>query len=175
MDPNCTHAWNCSVLGRKRWLMLPPGPPPAGVFASADGGSVAQPVSLIEWYLNFYNETRRTRGNDLVEFTVGVGDVVFVPSGWWHAVLNLDECVAVTQNYVAQQTNLARALAFFKHKPDQVSGVPAHRKQGFYAEFSAALAAHGTAVPAGAEEAAAPWSGLAKRLKPFTFGFDVAE
>lgn len=42
------------MAGAKRWLLLPPGAPPPGVHPSGDGADVAAPVSLVEWYLNFY-------------------------------------------------------------------------------------------------------------------------
>ena len=61
----------------------------AGVHASDDGADVACPVSLIEWFLNFYKEIQ----NGLVQPLEGIcraGEVLFVPRGWWHMAMNLE-------------------------------------------------------------------------------------
>lgn len=144
IDPNKTSAWNAVVKGRKRWLLLPPGCTPPGVHPSDDGGDVTQPVSLIEWFMNFYGELRKMAdGNaafDIQEGTCGPGDAVFIPCGWWHCVLNLeDDTIAVTQNY-ASEAQVHSVRRFLREKRDQVSGVPAERKPLLADLFDAALA-----------------------------------
>ncbi len=119
IDPNGTSAWNAVISGAKRWIMFPPGISPPGVFASNDGADVSQPVSLMEWYLEFYDDEAMERS---IQFTAYPGDVVFVPSGWWHAVMNLEDTIAITQNFVGEG-NLIKVLDFLKRKQDQVSGV----------------------------------------------------
>ena len=116
--------------------MFPPEQAPPGVFASPDGLEVAQPVSLMEWFLNYYDEARKLNP---VQFIANPGDLVFVPSQWWHCVLNLDLSVAVTQNYIAE-SNLARSLKMMKHDSHLVSGIPASReKEKLYDEFVSSL------------------------------------
>ena len=61
----------------------------AGVHASDDGADVACPVSLIEWFLNFYKETRKGPVQPL-EGICRAGEVLFVPRGWWHMAMNLE-------------------------------------------------------------------------------------
>lgn len=126
VDPNKTSAWNAVVRGRKRWLLLPPGCPPPGVKPSRDGADVTQPVSLLEWFAHFYSELRSTAARnptwDLKEVTCGPGQAVFVPCGWWHCVLNLDDdTIAITQNY-ASETHVHSVRRFLREKREQVSG-----------------------------------------------------
>lgn len=41
--------------------MFPPSATPPGVVASADGAMVSSPVSLVEWFLNFYDASKAAR------------------------------------------------------------------------------------------------------------------
>jgi hypothetical protein len=132
-DPNRTSAWNACVQGSKRWILFPPGRPPPGVHPSEDGSSVAAPVSVIEWYRSFYDGCEGA-----LEATVSAGEVMFVPSGWWHCVLNLSFSVAVTQNFVSW-SNLRAVSRFLKHQTHNVSGVPVDKRNSLGGQFLTAL------------------------------------
>ena len=67
---------------------------------------------------------------------------MYVPSGWWHLVINLDDSVALTQNFVSVN-ELPAVLAFMKYTPDQISGFrTGMNKNSVFDEFCAKLRAY---------------------------------
>ena len=101
VDPNGTSAWNAVIRGRKKWIMFPPDEVPPGVFPSEDNANVVCPLTPLEWYENFYdtcygnkfdeddNDDGETNAYHFQETICEAGDVLFVPSQWWHCVVNL--------------------------------------------------------------------------------------
>jgi hypothetical protein len=118
-DPNATSAWNAVIRGSKYWIMFPAAQIPPGVYVSADEGEVTSPLSIAEWLLTFHAEARQLRG--CVEGICNEGEVLHVPSGWWHLVINLQSAIAITQNFVPR-AHVRPVLDFLNRKADQVSG-----------------------------------------------------
>ncbi|KAE8149961.1 hypothetical protein BDV25DRAFT_140281 [Aspergillus avenaceus] len=121
-DPNATSAWNAVIRGSKYWIMFPSSsklPPPPGVYVSDDQSEVTSPLSIAEWLLGFHAEARRTSG--CIEGICGEGEILHVPSGWWHLVVNIEPAIAITQNFIPR-THLTAALDFLSNKADQISG-----------------------------------------------------
>jgi len=97
-DPWQTSAWNALISGHKRWTLCPPGIIPPGVDGHDNNytDDYASPKPL-QWHLEekpFLPHDQR-----LIDVIQGPGEIIFVPSGWWHQVLNLDVTVCCTQNY----------------------------------------------------------------------------
>jgi hypothetical protein len=122
VDPNFTSAWNANLVGRKRWLLFPPNTVPPGVHPSKDMADVTTPVSLTEWFMNYYDATVGQIGQQGYEVICEAGETVFVPAGWWHTVINLEDSVAITQNFVSA-CNLHKVLTFLRHMPHCISGI----------------------------------------------------
>ncbi|KAG9445229.1 hypothetical protein H6P81_016569 [Aristolochia fimbriata] len=137
VDPNSTSAWNAVIKGSKKWVMFPPEVIPPGVHPSPDGAEVACPVSIMEWFMNFYKMTKEWKRRP-VECVCKAGEVVFVPNGWWHLVINLEDSIAITQNYVSRR-NLVSVLDFLK-KPNASELVSGTKDRvNLYEKFKGAL------------------------------------
>lgn len=52
-----------AVVGRKKWILYPPHVTPPGVIPSADGVDVTVPLSIVEWFDNFYPLVRHTEAD----------------------------------------------------------------------------------------------------------------
>lgn len=118
-DPNATSAWNAVLQGSKYWIMFPPSVDIPGVYASKDGGEVTSPLSIAEWLLGFHTEAQRLP--ECLEGICSEGEILHVPSGWWHLVVNLEHGIAITQNFVPK-SHLHLVIEFLETKPEQVSG-----------------------------------------------------
>jgi hypothetical protein len=151
---------------------------PPGIYPSPDGDDVCMPISIGEWFLTYWNEHVERRMNPDVskrplECTACPGDVLFVPHGWWHMVLNIGDdddvgdsmneddveklkdpfrgmSIALTRNYVSA-SNLPDVLRFLDTKISQISGCrdrkEAVRPEELGREFRMALlAVRGTDV-----------------------------
>lgn len=100
VDPLGTAAWNALVSGHKRWALYPPHVPKSDLLPP---GFEREGVV---WFQDMYPKTRDKAWPHPppLDCIQGPGEIIFVPSGWWHAVLNLDMTVAVTQNFVTSHT-----------------------------------------------------------------------
>lgn len=119
-DPNNTSAWNACITGMKLWVMLPPHITPPGVTVSDDQSEITSPVGIGEWVLSgFYHDLLK-----IPEVMIGItfpGECMYVPSNWWHLVINLQDSIAITENFVPKK-DLNNVLNFFETKPKQISG-----------------------------------------------------
>ncbi|CAE7839945.1 jmjd6-b [Symbiodinium sp. CCMP2592] len=99
-DPLGTSAWNALVFGKKLWVLFPPSTPPELLRPEADADFSEESASC--WFLHWWKSARARAWPEQfrpIEFLQQPGEVVFVPARWWHAVLNLEDSLAVTQNF----------------------------------------------------------------------------
>ena len=102
IDPLGTAAWNCSLCGYKLWLVMPP-------YISKDivkGKYIInedEDDEAIDYFFNIFPRIKKEYSNTVnleeIFFVQGPGDLIFIPTGWWHVVLNLTDTIAVTQNF----------------------------------------------------------------------------
>lgn len=97
VDPLATSAWNALLSGRKRWAMIDPrfvdvALPRAEILAGC--------ASPVEWFDETLPRLREKCPEAVLEAVQSPGEVMYVPAGVWHAVLNVTDTVAITHNFV---------------------------------------------------------------------------
>ena len=104
-DPLGTSAWNTSVTGHKRWILIPPGPDLTKEFVSGKhllkDGEEHQAIHYFDFILPRLKAAENHPNGKLpliIECIQYPGETMFVPGGWWHAVINLDNTIAITEN-----------------------------------------------------------------------------
>jgi histone arginine demethylase JMJD6 len=121
-DPLHTSAWNALIVGKKKWIMAEPS------FASTTAQSCYQeqelwklfssvstirssddPIKLALQHVSAPAAISLPDGQEVILFTQDAGEVLFVPSGWQHAVINTEYSVAVTHNFLHPSTLLLSA------------------------------------------------------------------
>ncbi|KAI9917226.1 hypothetical protein PsorP6_012417 [Peronosclerospora sorghi] len=105
VDPLGTSAWNTLIIGRKRWVLFPPHLPKYLVNGKKHvrGDEDDEAVNYFMDLLPRLKRATPPKVLQCIEFMQYPGETVFVPGGWWHAVLNVDDTVAVTQNFCSSQ------------------------------------------------------------------------
>jgi len=108
IDPLATSAWNSLISGRKRWVLFPP--ETAKRFAKAkewqrkSDGEDDEAIDFFNLMLPRALAAAKKEGVPVryIDYIQRPGETMFVPGGWWHAVLNLDDSVAITQNFCSR-------------------------------------------------------------------------
>lgn len=85
-DVFTSYSWSANVCGRKRWLLFPPG----------------EENSFRNELRNLPYDILETNYKDRRYFEViqNAGEAIFVPSGWYHQVWNLEETISINHNWI---------------------------------------------------------------------------
>lgn len=118
IDPLGTSAWNRLLCGEKLWLLFPPVTPADLLKLHAEDCCSEEPG---DWITSMYPRTQfNSWPHECAPLVVfqQPGEVVFVPSRWWHIVLNLKTSIAVTQNFVSEENFPLAWQMTLKERPD---------------------------------------------------------
>ncbi|GAA97942.1 uncharacterized protein L969DRAFT_96318 [Mixia osmundae IAM 14324] len=102
-DVYCSYSWSTNIVGRKRWWLFPP----------AQAQWLRQGSQTIFDY-RAIDPTAFPNAHRLCPYIIeqAPGETIFVPSGWYHQVENLDLCLSINHNWLNSYclTNVCRAI-----------------------------------------------------------------
>lgn len=88
--------WFASLAGRKRWFLYPPG----GATNTARGPALYSTLGWVQKVL-----PQLTAGQRPLTFLQEPGDLLYLPSSWAHATINLDEVLGYGQQMIFKEAD----------------------------------------------------------------------
>lgn len=98
-DVGKSYSWSANVCGQKRWLLVPP----SDAHLLQDRYMKGAAPTFDE-DPNLYPNIQQAQDRAL-EVYQGAGDIIFVPSGWYHLVVNTKDTISINHNWF-NATNL---------------------------------------------------------------------
>jgi hypothetical protein len=97
IDPLGTSAWNTVLKGLKLWVLFPPNTEKR-VVKGLDVIKKGEDDEAVNYFVDLVPRIKEKHPEvDIRLFLQAEGETVFVPGGWWHAVINLEDSIAITQ------------------------------------------------------------------------------
>lgn len=92
-----SYSWSANIVGKKRWLLFPPGQED---FLRDIHGELIYDATSEE--LNDYAKYKAYDKRTLkyIEVIQTEGEIMFVPSGWHHQVWNIEDTISVNHNWI---------------------------------------------------------------------------
>ena len=104
VDPLGTSAWNALITGKKEWIIFYPGAP---VRESTKSGAA--------WFRDEYPKLKHLQH---YRFVQKPGEILYIPSGWWHIAINREATMAVTQNFFESKYISKTKDLILRERPD---------------------------------------------------------
>ncbi|XP_019561772.2 2-oxoglutarate and iron-dependent oxygenase JMJD4 homolog [Aedes albopictus] len=86
-DVFASYSWSTNIYGVKRWLLLPP------------GEEIKLKDKLGNFPFEISEELLKEKQVRYYDIRQTAGEAIFVPSGWYHQVQNLEDAISVNHNW----------------------------------------------------------------------------
>lgn len=97
VDVFTSYSWSANIVGKKRWLLFPPGQED---FLRDTHGQLAYDATLDELKDHTKYKAYDQRILQYIDVVQKEGEVIFIPSGWHHQVWNLEDTISVNHNWI---------------------------------------------------------------------------